>query len=75
MLPVSVAMALPNPENVEVSVFDALGRRVAGTSGSMHAGRSAITIDGQDLTAGFYTVVLEFAESGEVITQSFSIVR
>jgi hypothetical protein len=53
----TVTLTLPEPSEVTVALFDALGRRVALLhEGPLAAGRHAFALDGGALPAGVYVV-------------------
>lgn len=50
---------LDSPVDVQLDVFDALGRRVAAFGGSYGPGEHAVPLDGADLAPGLYLVRLQ----------------
>lgn len=61
--------------NVEVDLFDPLGRRVRSISrGAMPSGTSTLRIDASDLAPGHYTVRLKSA-NGQTVSTTISVVR
>ena len=69
-----IAYTMPQPGAVTVSVYDALGRRVATlVDGEVAADRHVATLDARDLAAGVYLVRLQ-TEAGTV-QQTFTVVR
>lgn len=64
----TVRFRLAKPGPVHVDVFDALGRRVAGTTAAYATGEHSVHIEGAPLAPGFYVVRL--TASGVLATQT-----
>ena len=64
----TVRFSLAEPGPARVDVFDALGRRVAGTTATYAAGEHTVPLDGARLGAGLYVVRL--TASGVTATQT-----
>src|SRR5690606_16344156 len=63
-----VALTLPQPGAVAVSVYDVLGRRVAVLhEGPLGAGRHEVVLDGRGLASGLYLAVARVESAGRVI--------
>lgn len=72
--PARLRFALPHPGRVRLSVYDALGRRVALLAdGERAGGWYEAALDGQGLASGLYVARLEVG--GEVRTQRLTVLR
>ncbi|MEM6328337.1 MAG: T9SS type A sorting domain-containing protein, partial [Bacteroidota bacterium] len=71
---VQITFEMPTPGEVDLAVYDALGREVSRlASGAYAAGRHALTLDGRSLPSGVYVVRL--VASGEARTARVTLVR
>ena len=68
-----VSVDLPAPGEVEVVVFDALGRRVSRTVEARSAGRHDVRVGRESLPAGVY--VARVTSGADVASRSFVVVR
>ena len=76
----TVPLELPETAEVQVVVYDLLGRRVASLAdGVLDAGRHMLRLDGSRLAAGTYFVVATVATAGRqaprVLRQKFTVLR
>ncbi|HLT45844.1 MAG TPA: T9SS type A sorting domain-containing protein, partial [Rubricoccaceae bacterium] len=70
----TVTLTLARPSEVEVAVYDVLGRRVAVLAGGVYgAGRHVLTLDGTDLPAGVY--VVRASAGGVVAAHTVTLLR
>ncbi|HLT46565.1 MAG TPA: T9SS type A sorting domain-containing protein, partial [Rubricoccaceae bacterium] len=71
----TVTLTLPHPSEVEVAVYDVLGRRVATVASERFpAGRREVALDASTLPAGVY-VVRVLTGDGHVEARRVSVVR
>ncbi len=70
-----LSYTIAEPEQIEVSVFDVMGRRVARVAAGLRlAGEHATSVDVRALTPGVYTCVLT-TETGAIRTERLVVVR
>ena len=69
-----IRFSLPNSSDVQLEVFDMLGRRVASlASGTLPAGTHEVTFDASDLSSGLY--LYSIASAGQKITRTMTLVK
>ena len=63
----SIEFSLPNNGNVQLTVYDALGREAAFTDfGSMSAGSHSVEYDAAELSSGVYYYKLDFNGQSQI---------